>query len=181
MDFKIELNEDFSLLYEPLISNKITVNWENKLFFNDYNSELALIIYRILDSVNHTFNSDDVKDCHNLLLNNYLNINRKKIPVYGNYIKLINYFYINYEDSIRDYFKRLENSFDESLNNFSIKTTFVYLILEILAIISFLLFFIINEYFLIYSNKYIFQNILYIFIDFTQKKNIHLIINISIH
>ena len=47
MDFKIDLNENFSKLYEPLISNKITVNWENQLFYNDYNSELALIVYRI--------------------------------------------------------------------------------------------------------------------------------------
>ena len=36
MDFKIELNEDFTKLYEPLISNKITVNWEDRLFHNDY-------------------------------------------------------------------------------------------------------------------------------------------------
>ena len=169
MDFKIEIDEDFSNLYTPLTSNKITVNWENRIFNNDYNCELALIIYRIIDSSEHEFNADDIFDCDNLLLSNYLNIDRQKTPVYGNFIKLIYYFYINYETQLRQYFLSLENSFDESLDNFSKRTTYVYIILEILAIISFLLFFVINIYFLVNSNKYIFLNILYMFLDFTQK------------
>jgi hypothetical protein len=171
MDFKIELNEDFTKLYEPLESNKITVNWENKLFYNDYNSELALIVYKILDSIKHEFNSNDRIDCENLLFGRYLRIDRKKTPVYGNFIKLIYYFYVNYETSLRIYFLSLENSFDMSLNNFSKRTTTVYLILEILALVSFLLFFGINIFFLVTSNKYIFQNILYMFLDFTQSKD----------
>ena len=168
MDFKIELNEDFGLLYEPLTSNKITVNWENRLFHNDYNSELALIVYRILDSIKHEFNSNDKIDCENLLLGKYLNIDRKKTPVYGNFIKLVYYFYNNFDPVLRVFFLSLEDSFDQSLNNFSHQTTSVYITLEILALLSFLFFFSINIFFLMNSNKYIFQNILFMFIDFTQ-------------
>ena len=171
MDFKIELNEDFTKLYEPLTSNKITVNWENKLFHNDYNSELALIIYRIVDSIKHEFNKNDIQDCENLLLEKYLNIDRKGTPIYGNFIKLVYYFYINYNTKLRPYFLSLEDSFEQSLNNFSTRTIVVYIILEIIALLSFLFFFGINLFFLIYSNKYIFQNILYMFIDFTQTQN----------
>jgi hypothetical protein len=170
MDFKIELDEDFSKLYEPLISNKITVNWENRLFHNDYDYELALIVYRILESVNHTFDYNDIIDCETLLLDKYLYIDRKTTPVYGEFIKLIYYFYINYEASLRNYFSSLESSFDISLNNFSRQTTTVYLILELLALLAFILFFFINIYFLVNSNSYIFRHILYLFIDFTQKK-----------
>ena len=171
MDFKIELNEDFTKLYEPLESNKITVNWENSLFYNDYNSELALIVYRILNSINHDFTDDDIKDCEILLFGRYLEIDKKQTPVNGNFIKLVYYFYINYETVLRQYFLSLENSFDQSLNDFSQSTTTVYLILEILALLSFLLFFSINIYFLVTSNKYIFQNIIYMFLDFTQSKD----------
>ena len=170
MDFKIEIDEDFSELYDPLTSNKITVNWENRIFHNDYNCELALIVYSIFDSSKHKFNADDKTDCDNLLLSNYLNINRQTTPVYGNFIKLFYYFYINYETQLKQYFLNLENSFDASLVNFSKRTIYVYIILEILAIISFLLFFVINIYFLLNSNKYIFQNILFMFLDFTQKE-----------
>ena len=170
MDFKIELNEDFSRLYEPLIANKITMNWENRIFYNDYNSELALIVYRILDSVKHNFDKNDIRDCENLLLEKYKTIDSKKTPVYGNFIKLVYYFYINYEVALRNYFTNLEKSFDRSLNDFSKQTTLVYFILELLALISFISFFFINIYFLMNSNSYIFRNILYMFIDFTQKK-----------
>ena len=168
MDFKIELNEDFTKLYEPLEANKITVNWENRVFYNDYNSELALIIYRILDSIKHEFNDNDKKDCENLLLGHYLIIERNKTVVYGNFIKLVYYFYKNYDAVLRKYFLSLEQSFEQSLHNFSNQTTSVYIILEVIALISFLLFFVINIFFLINSNKYIFQNILYMFVDFSQ-------------
>ena len=43
-------------LYEPFETNKITVNWENHIFYNNYDSELALIVYRILYTVNNEIN-----------------------------------------------------------------------------------------------------------------------------
>ena len=171
MDFKIELDEEFNELYNPLTSNKITVNWENVLFYNDYNTELALIVYRILDSIKHEFNENDIIDCENLLLGKYLNIDRKNTTVNGNFIKLVYYFHNNYDSVLRKFFLNLEDSFDKSLKNFSRKTTSIYIILEVIALISFLLFFAINIFFLTNSNKYIFQNILFMFIDFTQINN----------
>ena len=171
MHFKIELNENFSKLYEPLLSNKITINWENKVFYNDYDTELALISFRIFDSINHEFNNEDIIDCENLLLGKYLKIEQKLTPVYGNFIKLVYYLYMNYNHILSNFFLNLEDSFDISLNNFSKKITFVYLFLEIIGILSFLIFFFINIFFLVNSNKYIFQNILYLLIDFTQSKD----------
>ena len=171
MNFKMELNEDFSKLYEPLVTNEITVNWENRTFYNDYNSELALIKYRIIDTINHQFNQNDKEDCENLLLGKYLTINRKSTPVYGSFIKLVYFFYVNFESKLIKYFYSLEDSFDESLKKFSQRTIIVYIILEIIALLSFLFFFAINLYYLIKSNKYIFHNILFIFIDFTQTKD----------
>ena len=168
MDFKIDLNENFSKLYEPLLSNKITINWENRIFHNDYNTELALIVFRIFDSIKHDFNDDDKKDCENFLFGKYLKIDREKTPVNGNFIKLLYFFYANYDTILSDFFIDLENSFDISLNNFSKTTTFIYIILEIIAILSFHAFFFANLFFLLNSNKYIFQNILYMFLDFTQ-------------
>ena len=171
MDFKLELKEDFTQLYEPLESNKITVNWENILFYNDYNTELALIIYRILDCNKHEFDKKDIDDCNNLLLHKYLSINRRGTPINGNFIKLVYYLYLNFYTSIKQFFYYLEDSFDQSLKNFSRKTATVYIILEVIALITFLFFFGTNLIFLMKSNKYIFQNILFIFVDFTQNKD----------
>ena len=171
IDFKMQINEDFSLLFSPLQSNKITVNWENKLFINSYDSEMALIVARILDSVNHKFNENDIFDCKQLLLERYLTINRTTTPVYGNFIKLVYYFYINYDAALRMYFINLENSFDRSLKNYSRQTKIIYIILEGIGIVCFFSFFYININFLIQSNKYIFQSILFMFIDFKQTES----------
>ena len=171
MDFKNELDEDFSELYQPLQINKITVNWENALFHNDYNTEVALIVYWIFDSLKYEFNENDSIDCENLLLGKYLNIDRKNTTVNGNFIKLVYYIYYNHDSALRKFFLSLEDSFDKSLKYFSRKTTTIYMILEVIALISFLLFFAINIFFLTNSNDYIFQNILFMFIDFTQINN----------
>ena len=168
MDFKIELDEDFSKLYEPLLSNKITINWENRIFHNDYNTELALIVFRIFDSIRHDFDNNDVKDCEIFLFGKFLNIDRKRTPVNGNFIKLIYFFYANYDTILYDFFINLEDSYDISLNDFSQRTTSIYIILEIIGIISFHAFFFVNFFFLLNYNKYIFRNILYMFLDFTQ-------------
>ncbi len=100
-----------------------------------------------------------------------MTVDRRATPVYGNFIKLCYYFYNNYDRVLRNYFVSIENSFDSSLNNFSEKTTTVYIILEMIALLSFIFFFGINLIFLINSNKYIFQNILYLFMDLTQTQN----------
>ena len=39
MNFQIELNENVQKLYEPFVSNKITVNWVNQPFINDYRTK----------------------------------------------------------------------------------------------------------------------------------------------
>jgi hypothetical protein len=171
MEFQIELNEDVTMLYEPFASNKITVNWENKVFVNDYRTKTALILNNMYDVVFSEINDKDGIDCENLLLEHYLDIDRKNTPVNGNFIKLIYYYVFNYETGLFKFFKNLESSFYNSLDRYSRKTKINNYILEIIITLFFLIFFFINLYFLIQNNKYMFKNILYMFIDFTQDKN----------
>ena len=171
MDFKIEMNEDFTKLYDPFDSNKITVNWVNRKFTNDYRTKTALILDEIKDIINHTMSDKDEFDCENLLLAKYENIDRENTPVNGNFIRLMYYFVINYETGLFNFFKILENSFYDSLDKFSRDRKIINISLEIIIIFFFIIFFFINIYFLIQNNKYMFKNILYIFIDFTQDKN----------
>lgn len=171
MNFQIELNADVTKLYEPFVSNKITVNWENKAFVNDYRTKTALILNDMYDVVFSEINDKDKLDCENLLLEHYLKIDRKNTPVYGNFVGLIYYFVFNYETGLFKFFKNLESSFYDSLDKYSKKTKINNFILEIIITLFFLIFFFINLYFLIQNNKYMFKNILYMFIDFTQDKN----------
>ena len=172
MDFQIELGNDFTQLYESFESNKITVNWENQIFVNDYRTKTALILIDMFDVAENKIigNNSDIFDCNNLLLEKYLKIDRKNTPVYGNFIRLLYYFVINYEVGLFQFFKKLESSFYDSLDTFSRQTKIINLVLEIIIILLFISFFFINLYFLIQNNKYMFKNILYMFIDFTQDK-----------
>ena len=171
MNFQIELNENVQKLYEPFVSNKITINWVNKGFTNDYRTKTALILNDMYDVVFNNIDEKDEIDCNNLLLEHYKVIDRKNTPVYGTFIKLVYYFVFNYETGLFKFFKNLESSFYDSLEQYSKKTKINNLILEIIIILFFILFFFINLYFLIQNNKYMFQNILFMFMDFTQDKN----------
>ena len=171
MDFQIELNEDVTKLYEPFVSNKITVNWENKAFINDYRTKTALILADMYDVVFNDIDDKDKIDSEYLLLERFLKIDKKNTPVNGDFIKLVYYFVYNYETGLFNYFKKLENSFYDSVDQYSKKTQISNVILEIIIMVFFVLFFFINLYFLIQNNKYMFKNILYMFIDFTQDKN----------
>ena len=173
MDCQIELNENFTKLYEPFVSNKITVNWKNNIFINDYRTKTALILVEIYDAVNNDSNDSekDKFDCENMVLENYLKRDKINIPVEGHFITLVYYFVYNYETGLFQFFKNLESSFNESVQKFSKNTKIINIILEMIIMLFFLLFFFINVYFLIQNNKYMFKNILYMFIDFTQDKN----------
>ena len=171
MNFQIELNEDFTKLYEPFVSHKITVNWEDKIFINDYSTKTALILADMEEICEQELNSLDAIDCENLLLQHYLTIDRKNTHVHGNFIRIIYYFIFNYETGLVKFFNNLEDSFYDSLDKFSKRTKTLNITLEIIISLFFILFFFINLYFLIQNNKYLFKNILYMFIDFTKDKN----------
>ena len=170
MYFQIELNEDFDKLYEPFISNKITVNWVNQPFSNDYGTKTALILIDMYDVYSSNITDKDRKDCENLLLEKYKEIDQKNTMVNGNFIKLIYYFIYNYETGLFHFFKSLESSYYDSVDKFSKSNKRYNIILEIIIMLFFTLFLLINLYFLIQNNKYMFKNILYMFIDFTHDK-----------
>ena len=172
MQLQVAIHENFTKLYEPFISNKITVNWENRIFLNDYITKTALTLAEIHDVSQSDINETDKIDCENFLLERYkgIDFDQKKTKVYGNFIKLLYYFVINYETGLFNYFKNMENTFYDSLDKFSKYTKLNNVGLEIIIMLFFLVFFFINLYFLIQNNKYLFKNILYMFIDFTQDK-----------
>ena len=90
MDFQIELGNDFTQLYESFESNKITVNWENQIFVNDYRTKTALILIDMFDVAENKIigNNSDIFDCNNLLLEKYLK------SCFGNNYNITFYFFL---------------------------------------------------------------------------------------
>ena len=171
MDYKLGVGENVEELYKRRKMNKITINWVNTIIYNDYIKEMQLVLYRAFDISNsENFSKGDIDDCEFFLLGKFKNnTNNKYIEIHGNLIKLLYYFLSNYDAVWDKFYNELTLSFEISFKNFSKKTSATYLSLEFLGVVIYIIFFVINFIFLYKSNKYIFHNILCLFIDFTQK------------
>ena len=171
LDYKSGVGETVEDLYKKRKMNKITINWINQEIENDYIKEMQLVLFRVFDVANSKgFTQKDIDECEFFLLGKFINnTNNNNIEVQGNLVRLLYYFLKNYDAVWDKFYNELTLSFEKSFNNFSEKTVTIFILLEVLGILIYIIFFIINFIFLFKSNKYIFHNILCIFIDFTQK------------
>jgi hypothetical protein len=170
MDFKSGIGENVEELYRQRKINKITINWENQVKFNNYIKEMQLLLYNIFNCASSkNYTEGDIEDCKYFLLGRFIdNPNNKMIETHGNLIILLYYILNNYENVWEKFYNELTDSLEISFNKFSDKTVKSFLLLEVLGILIYIIFFLINFIFLYKSNKYIFHNILCLFLDFTQ-------------
>jgi len=174
MEYKSDIGEDVRELYELKEINQISINWDSKIIYNDYLNELQLLIYRIYECAKIKNITDEIiEDCENLLLWNFLNKTKdsKQIETHGDLIIIIYYLIFNYDTTWNNFYENLALSFEISFNTLSNRKIKFYLIFEIFGIIIYIFIFIINYIYLFKSNKYIFHNILCLFLDFTQNNS----------
>jgi hypothetical protein len=172
MEYKSYAGEDVQEMYSLKPIKQISVNWMHELIYNNYINEMQLMLYRIYDiSRIDNYTEGDKTDCEYFLLENYqkLEKDRETTEIHGNLIKILYYLFKNYDSVYSDIYDELTLSFEKSFNNYTNKTVISYLALEFLGMLIYFIFFLINFIFLFRSNKYIFQNLLCIFLDFTQK------------
>ena len=172
MEYKSGVGENVGELFDQKEINQISINWENHKILNDFINEMQLLIYRIYDTANiKNITKEIIDDCEFLLFGKFQNSNNitKTIETHGNFIIILYYIIFNYDKVWNIFFEEINSSIELSFKKFSDKIVKYYLILEVIGIIFFFLIFIINSIYLIKSNKYIFLNILCLFLDFTQK------------
>jgi len=171
LEYRSNNGEDVRELYELKGVNHISINWRNNIVFSSYLDELNLLIYRVYECIKiKNITQEIIEDCENLLLWKYQNNNKdpKQAETHGVLIILIYYLISNFDTAWNIFYEDLALSFEASFNSISYKKIKIYLIFEIIGIIIYIIIFIINYIYLFKSNKYIFQNVLSLFIDFTQ-------------
>ena len=171
LDYINEINENEDILNKKLLFKEIIANWEVQIIPQSFINGLQVLLYRSLEyGEQKNYTEEEIIDCNNYMFGKYLGENGKKIEVHSDFIKILFSLYSNSDDIWRscldELLKKSENSFHKISNTSIIK----YMILEVIGIIIFFIFFIINYWFLYKSNKYIFQNILCLFLDFTQSQ-----------
>ena len=80
------------------------------------------------------------------------------------------YFCINYELVYKNIFNEINIEIDNSFKKYRINKIIIYYLLEIISLVSYIIFFIVVIIYLYDSNKVIIQNILFLFLDFSEEE-----------
>ena len=162
-------HHDFNLLYKKRQFVKLRGFWKKINYESKYSSELDFVIYNIFSFISKDLNSVDVqKDFDNLL---FLKGQKKENEkIHTPFIKVLYYICLNYEIVYRDIFNEISDSIYDSYKNYINKNINNYILIEILGLLLYILFFVTSIIFLYNSNNIIIKNIIFLFLDFSEKQ-----------
>ena len=173
IDYKKNLNEPLTSLYEMRTMNKITTDWNNEQYLSDYISEAEYISYIAHNAATELVGeqiSKTKEDCPYLFQSRFNRTqedrNRK---VESNFIPCAYYLAINYNSQFHFFFKELQDESELSFAQFSSSSRKIYILIEVLGMVVYVIFFILMFFYLYQSNSMMFKNILNMFLDFTQE------------
>ena len=172
IDYKKNLDEPLTGLYKLRTMNKISTDWNNIEYTSDYISEAEFISYIAHNAATELVGDQIEKtrnDCPYLFQSRYLrpeNLNRK---VESNFIPCAYYLGINYNSEFHNFFGELQFESESSFTQFSGSSRKIYIFIEILGMVVYIIFFSLMFFYLYQSNSMMFKNILNMFLDFTQE------------
>ena len=172
IDYKRNLGEPLTALYEPRMMDKITTDWQNMIYESDYISEAEFISYSANNAaidLQLKSNVDLAKeeDCPRFFQANYLKYPKNKTRT--DFIQCMYYLCKNYNSQFYYFFREIQEESEHSFLNFSKETKSIYIFIEILGMIFYVVFFGVMFFYLYQSNSMMFKNILNMFLDFTQE------------
>jgi len=167
--YNLHIDHEFNLIYKKIRFVKLRGFWQKVIYESEYSSELDFIIYNIFSFISMDINSIEVqKDLDNFL---FLKGRTKKIEkIYTPFIKVLYYLCLNYELIYKDLFIEISDLIHDSYEKYVNKSVSKYILLEIFGLLLYITFFITCIIFLYNSNNIIIKNIIFLFIDFSEKK-----------
>ena len=171
LKYNLHIDHDFNLIYKKMQFVKLRGFWQKINYESEYSSELDFIIYNIFSFISMDINSIETqKDFDNFL---FLKGRTKKIEkIYTPFIKVLYYLCLNYELIYKDLFIEISDSIYDSYEKYVSKSVKKYILLEIFGLLLYIIFFITSIIFLYNSNNIIIKNIIFLFIDFSEKQYI---------
>ena len=168
-DYNLHIDHDFNLLYKKQQFVKLKGYWQKIIYESKYSSELDFLIYNIFSFVSKGFYSIELKkDFDNLLfLKGQENKNEK---IHTTFIKVLYYMFLNYEFVYKDLFNEISDSIHDSYKTYVNKSINKYIFFEVLGLLFYNIFFVSSIIFLYYSNNIIIKNIIFLFLDFSEKQ-----------
>ena len=169
LKYNLHIDHDFNLIYKKLQFLKLRGSWQKIVYESKYSSEIDIIIHNIV-----SFNSMDInsieaqKDFDNFLF--LKGQTKKKEKINTPFIKVLYYLCLNYELIYKDLFIEISDLIHHSYEIYVNESAKKYILLEILGILLYIIFFITSIIFLYNSNNIIIKNIIFLFIDFSEKQ-----------
>ena len=172
IDYKRNLGEPLTALYEPRMMDKITTDWQNMIYESDYISEAEFISYSANNAaidlqLDSNVNLAKEEDCPRFFQANYMKYPKNKTRT--DFIQCMYYLCKNYNSQFYFFFREIQEESEKSFLNFSRQTKSIYIFIEILGMIFYVVFFAVMFFYLYQSNSMMFKNILNMFLDFTQE------------
>ena len=172
IDYKRNLGEPLTALYEPRMMDKITTDWQNMIYESDYISEAEFISYSANNAaidlqLESNVNLTKEEDCPRFFQENYRKYPKNKTR--SDFIQCMYYLCKNYNSQFYYFFREIQEESEHSFLNFSKETKSIYIFIEILGMIFYVVFFGVMFFYLYQSNSMMFKNILNMFLDFTQE------------
>ena len=173
IDYKKNLNEPLTALYEMRTMNKIATDWNNKVYESDYISEAEFISYIAHNAATELVGEQiakTIKDCPYLFQSRFdKNETTRNRKVESNFIPCAYYLAKNYNSQFHYFFDELQEESEHSFIKFSGNSRKIYIMIEILGMLVYIIFFTLMFIYLYQSNSMMFKNILNMFLDFTQE------------
>ena len=165
-DYNLAIESDFNLIYKKRNFMKLRGYWQVVEYEYKFSSEMDYVIFNIFQ-LDKTFNNNDKIDFANFLF--FKGAKESKERVKSTFIKLLYYLSANAEFTYKyifdDFEKSIYNSYKVYINN-----VYIYIILEIIGLIFYIIFYVIVFTYLYLSNSIVFKNIIFLFLDLTVKE-----------
>ena len=172
VDLKSYMNEPLTSIYSIREFGKITNTFENiqynSTFLQEVENFAYITIYSILsENTRYTRYENYLEEFKAFFSGEFLTKPFIRINSYA--IKTFYYLTKNFNNVFYRYFEEMQDEAESTFDFYSNKSKRVYTILEVLGFVIYSSFFGINLIYLYHTNKNLFQNLMNIFIDFTQE------------
>ena len=169
VDLKSHLNEQLTSIYSIKTFNKIINTFENveynSTFLQEVENMAFLSLYSILNQ--HQVSDTIIQDLQYFFSGEFITNNLTKTNSYS--IKMVYYLTKNFNNAFYIFFEEMQDEAELKFDTYSNSSKRIYTLLEILGFVIYSLFFGINLIYLHHTSGIIFQNIMNIFLDFTQE------------
>ena len=168
LNYNLLIGHSFNSLFKARQFKRLKGYWQEIKYESDFSTEMNYIIYNIyiIDIAGGTSVESKIDFEHFF---NFKEGTAIKEKIYTTFIRILYYFCVNLQN-YQIIFKEIDDEIYGSYKVYLTSKMILYISLGILQILLYIFFFIVIIYYLYYCNEIIFKNIVFLFMDLSEKE-----------